>query len=205
MKPINEYNFREIVGHFVKIKTDDHKYTIGYCYVDMQCGMCIKCYEIVTDDKVATILPFGITTIRCTEDMEVEIYDDVTEDMNKLANAVDEIYTPYWIAAARNNKNLDPYRHKFYVDDLLIPVGTYVDGEIHFESLWVRTLSIDGGILYGRTIEGGNDIDEGIDVAIMDRPSLGKLFEEVSDVLGFDQSLMTFLKESIPKEEIDED
>ena len=72
MKPINEYNFREIVGHFVKIKTDDNKYIIGYCYVDTQCGMCIKCYGIVADDKM-TILPFGLTTIRCAEDMEVEV------------------------------------------------------------------------------------------------------------------------------------
>jgi len=204
MKPINEYNFREIVGHFIKIKTDDNKYIIGYCYIDTQCGMCIKCYGIVADDKM-TILPFGLTTIRCTVDMVVEVYDDVTEDMNKLANAVEESYTPDWIVAVRNNKNLDPYRAKFFVDDLLIPVGTYVDGEIRFESLWVRPFSVDDDILYGKTIESGNDVDGDIDIAIMDRSSLGKLFEEVSDVLGFDQSLMTFLKESIPKEEIDED
>lgn len=207
MKPITQFNFREIVGQFIMVKIDnfnpDYQYYVGYCYIDPQFGISVRICGAVVEDGIKEI-PDGIITVRCTENMDVEIYNNITEDMHRIAEAINELYVPDWIIAVRAKEEYDPYRDRIYVDDLLIPIGTYTNKEIQFEPLWIKPYAIINGTLYGKTIESGKVVEKDTEVAIMDRASFGKLFEEISDVLGIDQNLAMFLERSIPKEETDE-
>ena len=83
MKNITEYNFRELVGQFVKMKFSDGRAFpdpdfeeyVAYGYVDLDAGMTFEVIGGYKDGKIYTN-PTSSNKIRYSEDLELEPYDD---------------------------------------------------------------------------------------------------------------------------------
>lgn len=183
MKPISEYNFREIIGHFVIIESDiinpDYNKFIGYCYIDTEAGMSIKIYGALVNN-IINKFENEMTILRCSEKFYVEVWDNITEDMQRFAESIEHIYTPKWISVIRDDIQYDPYRDVIYPDDLLIPVRDIVDGEGYEELLWVRPIEILNDKLYGITIENGKWIKSNTIVVIFNASE----YIENRDIIG---------------------
>ena len=210
MKPITEYSFRDIVGHFVKMQfpkgrnfidpsCDDF---IAYVYIDTEAGMTL---EIIGACKAGQIIkdPTSSNKLRYSEDIMLELYDDPDEEMLDKARSIEENYTPDWIVPIRWDDMYDPYRDKAFPDDLLIPVVSLEekDGEYQgvSEPLWVRLVDIEDDKLFGITIEPGQFFDQGTTVLIVrvtsgDYKISAMTFEMVKAIVESDDP-MSFFRE----------
>lgn len=215
MKPIGEYNFREIVGHFVIMNSQTIPFqnsntgkVIAYCYIDPTAGISFNLYGDFTNGN---IIPYkhedSLMILRYFEKIELEIYKGMcTDDMMNYAKTIDDAYTPEW-GNILNEESLDKYRDKVYPYDMLMLVASLVDNDLKFESLWVHpTYYNEGQTIMGRTIEKGTYIEEGADIAIMSNEVLGgnKLMD-LPDMIGITYELITYIFQKINKGELNEE
>lgn len=197
MKPIGEYNFREIVGKFVIIdmnstalKNLDSGQIVAYCYIDIDAGISFSVYGSFVNN---TIVPYQNTAIRIrySESILLDVYYEIyTRDMDKYASNIDRTFIPKW-GAILDNKDLDVYRDKIFPYDMLMMVATLVENEFKIETLWVRpTQYNDDGLIFAKTIEQGEFISKGADLAIMSNEVLGgtKLLD-LPDMVGITPEL----------------
>ena len=171
MKPITEYDFREIADRFVVLNIPNYlapslecKNYIAYCYIDIERGISFVLYGEYKDGNVYEIKN-GMTTLRYSKELNLEIYNSPNEKMTQYATRMKELYTmPDWINDVRANTKYDPYRDKAFPDDMILTIRTPKDNSgTNFdqieEVLWVRPISIlDNGELIGITIEDGSYI-----------------------------------------------
>lgn len=165
MKPIVEYNFRDIVDRFVIIKNDflERKYkcpVIAYCYIDYQEGISFREFGLYKEDGIETNEK-QVVVSRYTDNLELGFFDSPTEEMENFALDINE-HTPEWLISLRQKKEFDKYRSKAFPDDILIPVR-HITEEKEFveELLWVRPVRYERDILTGLTIESGKKIQKG--------------------------------------------
>jgi hypothetical protein len=172
MKPISEYNFREIVGKQVKLTIKnpsiidpDYDVFVGLCYADIEAGISFHIYGGIKDEEFA-LLNSCIATLRYSDDINLELYKITDEgildsDLNFLS-----IYHPYWIKKMRDDTDYDPFRSKQFPDDLLLPTQTIIDNKAVGEYLWIRPVKMGEDCVIGTTIENGNIIPIDTKVAI---------------------------------------
>lgn len=171
MKPISEYNFREIVGQFVIIydETDliSSKYNsfVAYCYIDIDAGMSFKIYGGLKNDEIFDINK--IITIRYSDELIIETYDILTDDMESFALAIDRVYTPNWIINLRDDTDFDSYRDTQFPDDIIIPVLTDYNDPSKGEYLWVRPVELQNNRIIVKTIEDGKIIPKGLQALLI--------------------------------------
>ncbi len=202
MKQITEYNFRDIVGHFVKIRfprgenpvNPEWDEFIAYVYIDTEAGMTLEIIGGYYDGKISKVIN-GSTKVRYGEGISLELYEKPDEEMLKTAKFIEDIYTPDWIGQIRNDPVYDPFRDKQYPDDMLLLVATFVDEKMDFERLWVRPVNVDqNDNVLGKTIEAGRTIAMGADVAIMSNKVLGgKTIFDLPDIIAIDEKMADFL------------
>ncbi len=215
MKPISEYNFREIVGHFVIMNSQTIPFqnsntgkVIAYCYIDPTAGISFNLYGDFEDNN---IIPYkhedSLMILRYFEKIELDVYKGIcTDDMMNYAKTIDEAYTPEW-GNILNEESLDKYRDKVYPYDMLMLVASLVDNNLKLESLWVHPTYYDEGktSIMCRTIEEGAYIKEGTDVAIMSNKVLGgNELMDLPDMIGVTPELITYIFRKINKGEINE-
>ncbi len=181
MKIIAEYSFRDLVGHFFKMRfidgrrlpDCDYDEYIIYGYIDVEAGITL---EVIGGNKDGKLYrdPGSSTKIRYSEYIELEPYENPDKDMLNVADFIEENYTPDWIGPVREDERFDPYRDKVFPDDLLIPVNTIIDGERVHELLWIRPETIHRDMLLGMTIEPGRVIEQSTVAVIV----------QISDYIG---------------------
>ncbi len=181
MKNMSEYSFRDLAGHFFRMRfpngrrfpDPDFDEYIAYGYIDVEAGITL---EVIGgyDGKKLHRNPESSTKIRYDECIELEPYDDPNEEMLEVSNFIEENYTPDWIGPVRADERFDPYRDKAFPDDMLIPVNTIIDGKRITELLWMRPGTIHDNMLLGMSIEPGRVVPEGTVAAIV----------QVSDFVG---------------------
>lgn len=173
MKPISEYNFREIMDNFVILDTSDYqnsfleyKTYIAYCYIDIEKGVSFSLYGRYEDGNIFEMKDH-IVTLRYSEKLNLEIYNSLDEKMVQYAARMKELYTmPDWIDDVRKDARYDRYRDKAFPDDMLLSIRTPKNNtDNNFdqieEALWVRPISmLDNGELIGITIEDGKYIEK---------------------------------------------
>lgn len=172
MKPISEYNFREIVGKLVKLTVKnpnvidpDYNIFVGLCYVDMEAGISFRIYGGIKDGEFSKLNGLSVT-LRYSEDISLELYETADEEMIEGSRFDLSIYHPYWIEEMRNDTDYDPFRSKQFPDDLLLPTQTIVDNKAVGEYLWIRPVKMGKDCVIGTTIENGNIIPIDTKVAI---------------------------------------
>lgn len=177
MKPITEYNFREIVGHFVKLYYPQGKCFIdpnceeyiAYVYIDMQIGITLEIIGGFMDGRIRKNESVS-NKIRYSEDIILELYDNLDDEMLKTAEYIKENYTPDWIVPVRENPAFDPYRNKRFPDELHIPVHSLKeqDGKLMniSEVLRIHPVCTNEGHLYGTTKESGLYFERGTLVVV---------------------------------------
>lgn len=208
MKPISEYNFREIVGKFVffenkKINPEYGK-CVGYCYIDNEAGISINVFgKIMANDDIE-IISDAMYTIRYSPDFIIDVSSETNEDeiFKELKNKFNAVYNSGNITEIRNITDLDPYRDNKFPDDLLLTTATLYENKIYFESLWIRTEHIDkDGNIFGKTIENGKKILKDSIVTIIDNKILGgKEVFDLPDIIAIDQKVANYLVEKIQEE-----
>ena len=178
MKPITEYSFRDIVGHFVKFRFPEGRNYIdpecedfiAYVYIDIEAGMTL---EIIGAYKNGNVVkdPESSNKLRYSDDIMLEPYDDPDDEMLETAAFIEENYTPDWIGPVRENPMYDPYRDKVYPDDLLIPIHSLIEENGKLvniaELLWVHPVLLKDENLFGITIEPGKYFEQGTQVMIV--------------------------------------
>ena len=177
MKPISEYNFREIVGKFVILQVDnpqaiDPNYDlfVAYCYIDMDVGISFKIYGGYTNNKIDTFSTKAIT-LRYFENIKLDLYELITDEMKEYSKNIENIYTPNWILSVREKTFLDEIRSKQFPDDILVPCRTIIDGKQVEELLWIRPTEIFDNYLIAKSIEDGKNILKGEEVAVFTIPN----------------------------------
>lgn len=172
MKPISEYNFREIVGKLVKLTVKnpnviDPEYNVfvGLCYADMEAGISFRIYGGIKDGEFGELHGLSVT-LRYSEDINLELYETADEEMIEGSRFDLSIYHPYWIKKMRDDIDYDPFRSKQFPDDLLLPTQTIVDNKAVGEYLWIRPVKMGEDCVIGTTIENGNIIPIDTKVAI---------------------------------------
>ncbi len=181
MKNILEYSFRDLVGHYFRMRfsngrrlpDSDYDELITYGYIDVEAGITL---EVIGGYKDGNLYrdPGSSTKIRYNEYIELEPYDDPDDEMIEVANFIEEHYTPDWIGPVRADERFDPYRDIVFPDDLLIPINTIIDGERVHELLWIRPETIHRDMLLGMTIEPGRVIEQSTVAVIL----------QISDYIG---------------------
>ncbi len=178
MKLITEYSFRDIVGHFVKMRfpkgrnyiDPEFEEFIAYVYIDTEAGMALEIIGGYKDGRVFRD-PTSSNKLRYSDDIVMELYENPDAEMLEEAKFIEENYTPGWIGPIRENPVYDPYRDKAFPDDLLIPVHSLVEEEGELlnvsELLWVRPIILDDDKLLGITIEPGKHFEQGTQVMIV--------------------------------------
>lgn len=178
MKLITEYSFRDIVGHFVKVRfpkgrnfiDPEFEEFIAYVYIDTEAGMTLEIIGGYKDGRVFRD-PTSSNKLRYSDDIVMELYENPDAEMLEEAKFIEENYTPEWIGPVRENPVYDPYRDKAFPDDLLIPVHSLVEEEGELlnvsELLWVRPIILDDDKLLGITIEPGKHFEQGTQVMIV--------------------------------------
>ena len=178
MKLITEYSFRDIVGHFVKMRfpkgrnfiDPEFEEFIAYVYIDTEAGMTLEIIGGYKDGRVFRD-PTSSNKLRYSDDIVMELYENPDAEMLEEAKFIEENYTPEWIGPVRENPVYDPYRDKAFPDDLLIPVHSLVEEEGELlnvsELLWVRPIILDDDKLLGITIEPGKHFEQGTQVMIV--------------------------------------
>ena len=178
MKPITEYSFREIVGHFVKMQFPQGRNFIdpecedfiAYVYIDTEAGMTLEIIGAYKDGRVH-MDPTSSNKLRYSDDIILELYDDPNEEMLETAEFIEESYTPDWIGPLRDDTAFDPYRDKVFPDDMLIPVHSLEEKDGEYEGiaelLWVRPIHAEGDKLFAVTIEPGKYFEQGTTVTIV--------------------------------------
>ena len=178
MKLITEYSFRDIVGHFVKVRFSkgrnfidpEFEEFIAYVYIDTEAGMTLEIIGGYKDGRVFRD-PTSSNKLRYSDDIVMELYENPDAEMLEEAKFIEENYTPEWIGPVRENPVYDPYRDKAFPDDLLIPVHSLVEEEGELlnvsELLWVRPIILDDDKLLGITIEPGKHFEQGTQVMIV--------------------------------------
>jgi len=176
MKPIGEYNFREIVGKFVILQVDnpqiiDPNYDlfIAYCYIDMEAGISFSVYGGYKEEQI-DIFKTKTIIIRYSENIKLKIYELITDEMKEYAENIENIYTPDWITSIRNNKDLDKVRSEQFPDDILVPCQTVVDDKQVGEYLWVRPIGISDDFLIAKSIEDGEKISKNEEFIVLIDP-----------------------------------
>ena len=165
MKNITEYSFRDIAGHFLKMKFADgmnfldpaFKEYVAYGYIDTEAGMTLEIIGGFKDGEIHRD-PTSSNKVRFSDNILVEPYENPDEEMLEWAKIIEDNYTPDWIGPVRADEKYDPYRDKAFPDDMLIPINTIVDGERITELLWIRPGTIHEDMLLGMTIEPGRVI-----------------------------------------------
>jgi len=168
MKPITEYNFREIMDRFVIINIPnvenldlEYENYVAYCYIDTENGISFSVYGGYKDGNIYK-MNNGLLIIRYSDSFKLEIYNSPTEEMNQRASQMKELYTMSdWIEKVRLDTRYDRYRDNAFPDDMLLIVRTPKDASYDNydqieEVLWTRPISIlNNGDLIGITIEDG--------------------------------------------------
>ena len=172
MKPISEYDFREIVGKFVIITNDfiKRKYNtpqIAYCYIDPEAGISFRGLGLYKEGNIE-IFDNEVVISRYDETISLDFFNSPTYEMKNIAKDIDN-NIPEWLITLRNKTEFDKYRSKAFPDDVLIPVRHITeDKRLVQEWLWVRPIRYEKDILTGLTIEDGKDIPKGSLVIIKD-------------------------------------
>lgn len=163
MKPISEYNFREIVGQYIKMETPDsvkelvkNKEVIhAFCYIDQQAGISFQVIEdtpsliILRYDEGYVIEPMDALDVTIDEKVKTKnITDDYIKNITKEQ------------LGFRFMDLLDPYRDNQFPDDVLIETYTEPPQEILFP-VWMRPLKIEDSIIIAKALETVGDIYEG--------------------------------------------
>lgn len=172
MKPISEYNFREIVGHFVMLKgiSIDSAYDeyLAYCYVDQEKGISFRILGMYGPEDSKAIVNETII-LRYNTNILLELFNEAGPSLLKTADSIDQNYNTEIINITREMYKYDIYRDKIFPDDLFLLTFILIKDEIKIEPLWIRPFKIMGDNVYGKTIEQGKDIFEGTEVVIMDK------------------------------------
>lgn len=207
MKPISEYNFREIVGEYLIVENTsidpNHNKYIGYCYIDTEAGISIRIVgKYIEEEHVVELSVDKLYIFRYDSDMMIEIFNGTNEALDAIKDNIDAIYMRTGIESLRDNIEYDPYRDKQFPDDMLLVVATLIENNIEFELLWVRPLEInENGNVFGQTIEGGRIISEGTNIAIMNSKILGgKEIFDLPNIIAIDQNVANYLAEKIQEE-----
>lgn len=199
MKPISEYNFREIVGKFVQFKSNNLEFEydkyIGYCYIDPSAGISIRVLSAIVGSETKALHDISII-LRYDPDMNIDIYITPDEYMVQQKSFIDNIYSNNLLEALRNRTELDPYRKSTqYPDDLLLQIATYIHRKIEFETLWVRLVQIDSdGNIFAKVIEDGMFFGIGTDVAIVNNKFLGgsNVFD-LANIIAVDKYVVDYI------------
>lgn len=164
MKPISEYNFREIVGKYVRFKITDpsiidpnYDEFMAFCYADIDQGISLNVWGGIKNNEFYISHNCGVT-LRYSDDIVLDMYEMTDENIMQYDLAVYERHTPYWIEKIREDTDYDLFRSKQFPDDLLLPTQTIINNENVGESIWIRPCRIKEDCLIGRTIEEGNII-----------------------------------------------
>lgn len=172
MKPISEYNFREIVGKFVIIydETDlissEYNSFIAYCYIDIEKGISFKIYGGLTGETISVINDKSITLLYA-DDILIDLYNPITDDMVKFSSSIENIYAISWIDPIRKDTDFDHVRDHCFPDDMCIPICTdYLDSS-KTETLWVRPVRIQNGRVVVELIEDGKIIKKGLQALLL--------------------------------------
>jgi hypothetical protein len=164
MKPISEYNFREIVGRYVEIQTPDSiKEMVGgkdtvkaFCYIDQQTGISLRVIEdtnaliILRYNENYMVKPLEIHEIPIAEADSYHSDEGLTVEQRKLRNAL----------------ILDPYRDNQFPDDVLI--NTYSNPpEEDMKSVWMRPTGVKENVIIATALENVDLIEEGDELCIL--------------------------------------
>ena len=177
MKPISEYNFREIVGHFTLIQgvIIDPQYDkyLGYCYIDQGEGISFRILSMINDNSVKdTYDEFVI--LRYNKEIELDIYEPSDTIVRSLTNKIDEIYKSNINSFYRDKREYDPYRDKVFPDDLLLLTFITVNDKIESEPIWIRPSKTIEDNVIGITIEDGKYIHRNTQVIILNKEVIFK-------------------------------
>lgn len=172
MKPISEYNFREIVGQFVMLRgiSIDPAYDeyLAYCYVDQEKGMSFRILGMYSL-KDSKVIVDEVIILRYNTDIQLEIFNCPGDSLLKIAKEIDQNYTTDIINTIRDIPKYDPYRDKIFPDDLFLLTFISVNDEIKVEPLWIRPFEKRDENIYGKIIEQGTNIPKETQVVIVDR------------------------------------
>ena len=167
MKPISEYNFREIVGKFVKIATPENiKEIVGDTetveavgYIDSQGGICfqivnsnIDSFIILKYDKSYMLEPID------TPADKKDILENIINISHKDVSAEKLLF--------RAIELLDPYRDNQFPDDVLIQTYANPPSKELF-SVWMSPIGIEDKIIIATAIENVECVNVGDKLCIL--------------------------------------
>lgn len=171
MKPISEYNFKEVIGHFVKIQTPDHikkvvgdkEFILTYCYVDTQAGIS---FQVIDDENNLIILRYDEKYL--IDPVEIS---EVSAENIKKGTEIEDVHTnditkTQW--AIRYLDIFDPYRDDRFPDDILIP--SYVNPPSQeTKSIWMKPIDIydEDKLIIAEALESVDNISTGDHLCIL--------------------------------------
>lgn len=202
MKPISEYNFRDIVGKFVRFKSNSLglKYDeyIGYCYIDPNAGISIRVLSAIIENKAKALYDISIV-LRYDSNMNIDIYTTPDKYMAQQKSFIDNIYSNNLLESLRNRTELDPYRKSAqYPDDIFIRCMTFQDNKIQSDDLWIKLDDFDDNNIFGTTIEGGKYINKDVRIWIMNSNIFkNDSVNELGSFVGMDLNIIFMLQDQI--------
>jgi len=201
MKPISEYNFRDIVGKFVMISgvviNPDFTEYLAYCYIDEEKGLSFKILGMYSAEDSKVVVD-EIIILRYNNDIQLELFSATNETLLNEAKRVDDIYTSEDLKKIRNIERYDPYRDNVFPDDLLLLSFITQDDEIKSEPIWIHTNRILDDNVYGVTIEDGKYFSKDTEVAIINKELLfGNAQVNIPDVIALDFSTVDKLHKEV--------
>lgn len=172
MKPISEYNFREIVGQFVMLQgvsvSPAYDKYLAYCYIDQEKGMSFRILGMYSLEDSKVVVD-ELIILRYNTDIRLEIFDCPGDSLLKIAKEIDQNYNTEIINSIRNISEYDPYRDKIFPDDLFLLTFALVNDEVKVEPLWIHPFEKLDDNVYGEIIEQGENISKGTQVVIMNK------------------------------------
>lgn len=178
MKPIDDYNFREICEKTVKmeipeaLKTllDNSEYMVAVGYIDSEHGISFQVVGVINEDKVSAFTKRKLT-LRYDSSYVLEPFglEQLSPDMTVTVSSI--------ISSARNSVShmaitfrcmdiLDPYRDNKYPDDIILP--SYSDPpKLDAHSIWMKPDRIEDEMIIAKAIEKRDTISVGDEMCIL--------------------------------------
>ena len=176
MKPITEYNFREICEQFVKIEPpigvgnllNNPEYLIAFGYIDPVVGTSFQVLGVMNNNEITEIK--DVITLRYSENYVLEPmkYEEMPSSMILTGSNIRlksrESKSDNQLAF-RYIEDFDPYRDNQFPDDIFIPV--YKNIKLEKIYIWVTPIKImEDGTVITISLEHDGNISEGDEICI---------------------------------------